>query len=226
MKRSHLVILIVLLLGIAGGAVFLYLTRPLAAPSETVSTPKTTNNTATGTTLTFSIDPTASKATFEIFEVLSGQDKIVLGTTSQVTGSITVDKANPQNSTITPVRVNARTFITDSERRNAAIGRLILKSEETANEFIVFTPKKMTSLPTMGVPGTAYTFKVTGDLTIAGVTKTATFDTTATFNADNTVTGKATGSVKRGDYNLIVPSLPFLADVGEEVKLSFEFVAR
>lgn len=95
-----------------------------------------------------------------------------------------------------------------------------------ANEFITFTPRNVTGLPASGVKGTTYTFKVTGDLTISGITKEATFDTTATFNTDNSVSGKATGSVKRGDYNLAVPSLPFLADVGEEVKLTFEFVAK
>ena len=224
MKRSHLIILIVVLLGLIGGATYLYLTRPLTAPTKLTETPKV--QTASGSTLSLAIDPTASKASFEIFEVLSGQDKIVLGTTSQVSGSISIDTNAPQNSTVTPISVNARTFITDNERRNAAIGRMILKSEDAGNEFITFTPKSVNGLPTKGVQGTAYTFQVTGDLTISGVTKEATFDTTATFNADNTVSGNATGSIKRADFNLIVPSLPFLADVGEEVKLTFEFVAK
>lgn len=129
MKRYHIVLLILVILGGIGGGTYLYLTRPLAAPTETAKVP-TSHNNASGSILSFSIDPTSSKATFEIFEVLSGQDKIVIGTTSQVSGSVTIDTNNPQNSQVTPIKVNARTFITDNERRNAAIGRLILKSED------------------------------------------------------------------------------------------------
>ncbi len=224
MKKTPAIISTLIVLALIAGGIFLYITRPLAAPTEDLT--QTPSTTSSGSTLVFALDPEQTTATFEIFEVLSGQDKIVIGTTNQVAGSVTIDTENPTNSMVQPVRINARTFITDSDRRNSAIGRMILKSEEPANEFIVFSPTSISGLPTSGERNTPYSFNVTGDLTISGVTKETTFTVEGTLTDNNEMKGVANASIQRADFNLVVPSLPFLADVGEEVKLKLEFVAR
>ena len=224
MKRTPAIISTLIILALAAGGIFFYITRPLAAPTEDLT--QTPSTTSSGSTPVFALDSEQTTATFEIFEVLSGQDKIVVGTTNQVGGSVTIDTENPSNSMVQPIRINARTFITDSDRRNSAIGRLILKSEEPANEFITFTPTSVAGLPSSGERNTNYTFTVTGDLTISGVTKETTFAVEAMLTDTNEIKGTATSSLQRGDFNLVVPSLPFLADVAEEVKLKLEFVAR
>ena len=71
-----------------------------------------------------------------------------------------------------------------------------------------------------------FTFTMVGTLTIAGVTKEQTFRGTATFTSENTLIGSAETTVNRADYNLVIPSIPFVADVDEQVKLKIELTAN
>jgi len=62
-------------------------------------------------------------------------------------------------------------------------------------------------------------------LTIRNVTKPAEFEGTVTLTTPTSISGNASTKVKRADYGLIVPSLRFLADVGEDVKVEISFKA-
>lgn len=124
---------------------------------------------------------------------------------------------------VSPIQINARTLKTDSDMRNGAIGRMILKSE--ANEFITFTPTTVSALPDKFEIGVQYTFETTGQLTIAGMTKEAVFNVKARAVSDNEIQGIATSSLKYSDYNITIPSVPIVASVSDIVDLTFSFVA-
>lgn len=182
--------------------------------------------TGSGSTLeSFKIDSKRSKASFSIFEVLNGKDKTVMGTTDQVAGVLTVDRANPTKSTASVIKVSARTLKTDASARDNTIARFVLKSEDPKNEFLTFAPTKIDGLPATGKTDQAYDLKISGDMTIAGNTKPMTFDAKATYSSSGEVHVTATGKLKRGDFNLIIPSVPFVADVGEEVTIEMDFTA-
>lgn len=163
------------------------MTRPVSAPSgasPVVSAPVVPQKAPEGSTV-FTIDATQSEAKFEIDEVLNNKPFRVIGTTKDVSGQINVNVADLSASSVGTISINARTLKTDSERRDGAIGRMILKSE--ANEFITFTPKSFSGLPTTPALGTEYTFDVTGTLTVAGTSKDVTFSVKAKASSENEI---------------------------------------
>lgn len=216
----------VILVLLIGG--YLYFSKPVKAPSQpVVSTSSTQETTPTeGNQSRYVIDSAASKASFTLQEDLRGTRITVLGTTNQVTGEVVADRNDLSMSKIGTIRINARTLKTDSQQRDGAIARMILKSENDANEFIEFKPKTVSGLPAKGELNQPFTFEVMGDLTISGVTKEATFKGTGQFVSDTELTGSAESKVHYADYNLSVPNLPFLANVEQDVTLKIEFSAK
>ena len=73
--------------------------------------------------------------------------------------------------------------------------------------------------------GQAVTFQITGDLRIRNIVQSVTFDVTATAVSEDRLEGSASTIVTRTQYNLIIPSAPGVANVGEEVTLEIDFVA-
>lgn len=174
---------------------------------------------------TFTLTPEGTEARFSIYELLMGQDKTVVGVTSLVEGAITVDPANPSSVTISPIRIDASDLTTDSDRRNGAIRRFILESNQEAYKYITFTPTAVEGLPATVNVGDTFSFTVQGDLTIRDVTYPETFELTVTVNSDNELTGLGKATVLRSNYDLSIPSVPSVANVGEEVQLEIQFTA-
>ncbi|MGH2583173.1 MAG: YceI family protein, partial [Anaerolineales bacterium] len=164
-----------------------------------------------------------SEARFIINEILNGNPKTVVGVTNDVAAQIVIDPTNPSATQLGIVQVNARTLVTDSGNRNRAIQNQILDTAEY--EFITFAPSTFVSFPTAGVVGDTFTFQVVGDLTIHDITQEVTFDVTVTIESETRLTGLATATILRGDYDLVIPQVPQVAGVDEEVGLELEFVA-
>ena len=210
MKKIFSVLAIIAILAVV---IFLYATRGASAPTEVVETPTET----TSTPNTYRINPEMSTVSFSIGEDLRGSRFTAVGTTNQVSTEVTV--APDGSVSVGTVSVNARTFKTDDSRRDGAIARLILKSENPENEYITFTPTPFTSENTPKlVDGTEITFPLSGSLTISGVTKPATFIAKLSKNA-NILSGTIEGEIKRSDFGITVPSLSFIANVDDVVVL-------
>ena len=173
----------------------------------------------------FNISTDQSKVSFTLNEVLNGSQNTVVGTTNQIAGQIAVDFSNPTNSQIGEMRIDARTLATDSSMRDRMIRGQILQSAQDQYEFISFKPTAITGLPTSATMGTAFSFQVTGDLTIRDVTKPVTFDVTVTPNSQSEIAGKATATVQRDDFGLTIPNVPSVTSADQDVKLEIDFVA-
>jgi polyisoprenoid-binding protein YceI len=206
---------------------FFYLTRDIAAPttdiSESVEEVEITST--DGSSTVFEIDTTSTTAEYNIYELLNGSDKTVVGMTDQVAGQIAINVSDLSQSEIGDLKINARTFATDDDRRDNAVARYILQSESDANEFIVFEPTKITGLSGSASVGDTVEFQVTGDLTVAGVTQTVTFNVSATLASEDQLTGLAETVISRADFNLSIPEVPMVANVGDEVTLKLDFTA-
>lgn len=208
-----------------GGWAYLNLTSGSGEASEAISAPELTPAAAAGATV-YRIVPEESEVRFIIDEVLRGAPYTVVGATSEVAGDIAVDTANPANTEVGTIRVNARTLTTDSDQRNRALRSFILKSAESAYEFVEFQPTTIEGLPQSVTVGEAFSFQIVGNLTVAGTTQSVTFDTTAMLDASDQLTGQAVTTVMYPDFNLTIPSVPFVAGVDEDVRLEIDFVAR
>jgi polyisoprenoid-binding protein YceI len=171
----------------------------------------------------FDILPETSEVRFYIDELLRGEPKNVEGITQAVSGGVLIESLDPLTVTMQPFEIEAATFVTDSNFRNRAIADAILQASRYPT--IVFTPTSITGLPQSGEPGQSYTFEVTGDLTIREITQPATFQVTLSADSDDSISGSATTTINRTDYELVIPSVPQVANVSEEVVLEFDFNA-
>ncbi len=144
-----------------------------------------------------------------------------MGATDQVAGEAAVDLTDPSTLQIGTIKINARTFVTDESQRNNAIRRFILSTDQY--EFIEFTPTKIEGLPA-SIDG-QFSFTVTGDLTVKDSTNPVTFDVTATLVSDSQIEGTATAKITRSEFGVTIPSVPFVADVSDDVSLELDFVA-
>ncbi len=229
MNKTYTIGLTILIIATVAVGSFLYLTRPVAPPSTdiTKSVEKLERAEATSTTTAFyRISQPESKAQFSINEVLRGSPFTAVGITNQIAGDIEINTANPSLSRIGVIRINARTLKTESPQRDGAIARFILKSEDPANEFIEFRLTSLSGLPATIKQGVEFNFRIPGDLTISGITKPAVFQATAKLESGDQLSGTAEATVKRSDYNLKIPNIPFVASVADNVMLKVLVVAK
>jgi polyisoprenoid-binding protein YceI len=229
LRNIRVIIAVVAVVAVVGVGAFLYMTRGIAAPSQDIQSSVTAlevSETASTDSTLFRISQDESQVEYNIYELLNGADKTVVGTTSEVAGDILVNLTDLSQSELGEISINARTFATDEDRRDNSVARFILQSESDANEFITFVPTSIDGLTGSASVGDTLTFTVTGDLTIAGTTQAVTFDVTAALEAADTLVGSAETTVLRSDFNLTIPSVPFVANVGDEVTLKLNFTAN
>ena len=198
---------------------------PATAAPQPEATPATAAVQATGDARLFRIVPEESEARYEIDELLRGEPTRVVGLTDQVAGDIIVDFANASASQVGVIRINVRTMETPEDRRDRAVRSRILQSAEDQFEFVDFTPTALEGLPDAVSVGDTVSFTIVGDLKVRDITAEARFQATITVVAEDRLEGTAQATVLRSTYNLVIPQVPFVADVGEEVLLGIRFVA-
>jgi polyisoprenoid-binding protein YceI len=229
LRNLRVMIAVVAVVAVVGIGAFLYMTRGIAAPSQDIQSSVTeleVSDSTSATSTLFRISQDESQVEYNIYELLNGADKTVVGTTTQVAGDILVNLSDLSQSEIGELSINARTFATDEDRRDNSVARFILQSEDDANEFITFQPTSLEGLTGSASVGDTLTFTITGDLTIAGTTQSVTFDVTAALDTADTLTGSAETTVLRSEFNLTIPNVPFVANVGDEVTLKLNFTAN
>ena len=206
------------------------LTIPPIAGAET-SQPtvdsETTLSETTGGALSFVIEPGGlSFATFEIDEELRGSPNPVVGETDEVTGQVLVDLDDVDGAQFSQIVINARTFETDSGRRDRAIrGPVILNSASDEFELITFDVTSIVGLSGSASVGDSIDFQLVGDLKIKDTTNLVTFDVMLTIVDESTIEGFAITEVLRTDFGIGIPSVPGVANVSDEVVISLSFVA-
>ena len=184
---------------------------------------------ATKDGVVFTIDPSASDATFTIDEILFGRPNTVVGKTNQVAGQILINTTDPAKSQIGQIRVDVSTLVTDNDFRNRALQNRILETSDPANQFAVFVAKTLTGLPTTTAGrafGDSVTFQATGSLTVHQVTRTVTFAITVTVESATLIKGHAQTTVRYQDFNLTMPSVPSVTGVSDNVTLALDFTAK
>lgn len=172
---------------------------------------------------TFTLAPDRSEVRFVIDEILRGAPKTVIGANSQVTGQILVDSTNPANTEIGAIEINASSFVTDDNNRNNAIRRFILQTNQYP--LVNFVPTEISALPESATAGDSFDFQVTGDLTILNRSNPVTFDLTATVLSTDEIHITGATTINRADFGISIPSVPFVANVGETLALELDLVA-
>lgn len=142
-----------------------------------------------------------SAAGYRVDEVLNGQDVTVVGRTSDVTGTVTVDGTEVSAA---DVEVDMTTITTDSSNRDDQFLSILSTDEFPTATFSLTSPMDVSAI-TDGVAAV----EGTGDLTIAGVTQSV----TVSFEAQSTADGvevSGTVPVAFSDYGIEAPDLGFV----------------
>ncbi len=142
-----------------------------------------------------------SQAGYRVDEVLNGQDVTVVGRTSDVDGSVTIDGTD---LTAADVTVSMTTITTDSGSRDGQFLDILKTDEFPAATFTLTEPVDIAAV----ADGVA-SVQATGDLTVAGVTQEVVVD----LDAQTTAGGvEVSGSipVTFSDYDISAPDLGFV----------------
>lgn len=145
-----------------------------------------------------------------------------IGRTSNVAGMIHIGADGAILADQSSIQVDMTSLKSDSNGRDNYIKRNTLEVEKFPSATFVVTgaPGLPVPLPTSGEA----TFELVGDLTIHGVTRPATWQTTALF-ADGQVSGSATTTVLMTDFGMTPPLVPALASIEDAVRLVFDVKA-
>ena len=168
----------------------------------------------------------ASEARFFLEEDLRGVRTDVIGRTDQVAGDIVIDFGAPALSQVGVIRTNARTLATDQSQRNSALRSRILRSAEDEFEFIEFAPTDLRGLPEAIAVGQSYPLEIEGQLTIVGQALPVVFRGEVLLESEDQLRGEFTALVRYADWGIVIPSIPFIANVDEAVELTLAFVAE
>ena len=148
----------------------------------------------------------ASTATFTLTERLFGSPKTVVGSTADITGSIRIDP-------------DAQQWLQDRQ-----IHRRILQATTPGYEHIAFRPTRVVGLP--AEPSAWASFQLLGELTIRDITQAVTFDMKLVLAPSATgpmvIVGTGSAEVTRGQFELEIPRVLFVADVSDEVALGVD----
>ncbi len=206
---------------------FFKLPLPASGPIQAVFFPYTPTPMAEevpAEPITFQIEQEGSKVRYLIEEVQGMTPNTVVGVTDQIAGELTINPSAPQAMEVSPIVINARTFVTDEELRDRAVENRILFTERY--EYITFTPTSYTGLPEKGRLGEPYRFQMRGDLTLLDETHEITWDVMVTALSKDRLEGSATATIAYATWGIRVPQMPFIASVGETIQLELDFVAR
>lgn len=185
-----------------------------------------TGNGEQNQTVVFKIIPGESRVTYEVGETFINQNNrfaVAVGVTTEVRGEVYANLSNPPESSIGVIEVDISQFKSDSSRRDGVIRNQWLESARYP--IARFEPLRVEGLPQSYSEATPYTFRVIGNLTVKDVTREVAFDITAQLSGD-TLTGKATTTLLMSDFGVGPISILGVLNTEDEVKLTFDFVAR
>lgn len=172
---------------------------------------------------TYTIDPSHSSANFSIKHMMIAK---VHGGFEKLSGKLTYDPANPQSAEI-EVRVEAASINTREAQRDTHL--------RSADFFDVEKYPELTFKSTR-VEGTVGELKLTGELTIHGVTRTVTFDVEGPSEemkdpwGNSKIGASANAKIKRKDFgltwNAALEAGGFLVGDDVSINLDIQFVKQ
>ena len=144
-----------------------------------------------------------------------------VGITRQVSGTIQLDPARPDQSRVAEVVVDLRELTTDSHRRDRAVRDGYLHTDRFPHARL--TDGMLSETPSPITVGQQFHYRLVGNLTLRGVTRETTWLGEATVTGD-TVRGVARTRIRMSTFGIEVPRLLSLRSE-DEVQLEIRYVA-
>ena len=197
---------------------------PTPEPSPTPAPTATPAASAAAGSLTFSV-ASGSKVVVRVTEQLADRQNLsdAVLTADKVTGEFTLqpDGTFAPSSKIT---VDLNSLASDSRQRDNFIKMDTLAVRQFPNA--VFVPTRTEGL-TLPLPATGdLSFKLTGHMTVHGVTKDASFDVKAKRSgSDLTATATVAPAMQFGTFGMTQPRVFTVLSIKDEIRLEVQLVA-
>jgi polyisoprenoid-binding protein YceI len=221
-KRWLVILPIAAVVTVVGGTwVYLNVIQEPAPERLALSEPSSTGE-ATGASIDAATDPDGewriadgSVVGYRVEEVLFGQHSEAVGRTEAVTGSITVTGTTIPASEFS---VDMTAVTSDESRRDTQFhGRIMETARYPTASFTLTEPIELGSIPDEDVEET---FEATGDLTLHGVTRSVTFETTGRWTG-STIQIVGSIPVTFADYGIGNPSFAGVVTTEDHGTLEF-----
>ena len=192
------------------------------AVDTTVAAQGTAAKPSSKAALRYVLAPSGSAARYRVREQLMGHDfpNDAVGETKSLTGAIAFDATRKVIRDESKFTLDARTFVSDQNRRDGYVRGRLLESDDYPT--ITFVPTEVRGVnvpvPTSG----SARIQMLGDLTVHGVTRPTTWTGTAEFNNAG-LTGNASTAFTFEDIQLDQPRVPVLLSVADTIKLEITF---
>jgi polyisoprenoid-binding protein YceI len=192
--------------------------------AEATLAPTTTLAAAPAAALVFQVRPEQSKATFRVREQLAGVGlpSDAVGATGAVTGQLAFRPDGAVVREASKVSVDLRELRSDDPRRDSFIKQNTLQTERFP--FAEFVPSRAEGLPSPLPAAGEHAFRLAGQLMVHGVPKDVSWEVRAR-RAGGDVTGRATTTVRFGDFGMVPPRVPVVMSVVDEIHLELDFAA-
>jgi polyisoprenoid-binding protein YceI len=175
---------------------------------------------------TFHIDTAKSSASYEAHFQAEGQPLpgTVTGATGDVTGDIQLGTQPSPTIAALRVMVDLRTLNSGAAERDGHVQTDTFETDKYP--FATFVTSNAQVLSGSYSPGQQITFPLTGDLTLHGVTRPASFAVTGQLT-NNTLTGSASASIHLQDFAMKPPETTAIVKitVSDEILLKIDFMA-
>ena len=175
----------------------------LVTSQPTASAPPNSSASSAGADGTWNVTA-ASDLRYRVKEVLNGLDTEAVGKTNAITGSLTIAGTT---ASVADFTVDMNTFTSDESQRDSSFrDRVMQVSQFPTGSFKLTKPIDFAKVP---ADGEKLTTTATGDLMLHGVTKSVTFELTATLsNGKIGILGNI--PVLFSDYKIDNPSFAFV----------------
>ncbi len=199
---------------------------PVAPQATPTLTPTLPPRPLTGRTETFSLVPEESLLTYTVTQVLlseSGRTEQIVGRTRQLAGQFALNYDDPRNSGFGLIMANLNTLTSGHRERDEALHSDWL--EFARFPLAYFLVKEVRNFPPDFQATKPLDFQLVGDLTLKGVTRPVTWDTTAALYLDR-LKGVATTYIHLADFGIPLPVVPGLIEVTDGVTVTLEYTFK
>jgi polyisoprenoid-binding protein YceI len=168
------------------------------------------------------VAPQQNEARYLVREQLARVDfpNDAVGRTSQISGGIALDAAGNVIAGESRFVINMAALETDNDRRDNFVRRNTLQTE--AHPEAVFVPRSFDGL-TFPLPDSgALQFRMSGDLTVRGVTRPVSWNVMAQVN-NGALRGEARTQFTFTDFDITKPRVASVLSVADEIRLEYSF---
>lgn len=173
-------------------------------------------------TRTWVLASDGNQASYRVREQLANRSfpTDAVGSTTSVSGKLALGGDGQPIPEASQFSVNLTNLQSDSGGRDRYVRQNTLQTDQFPSA--VFTPKAVQGLPSPLPTSGKVTFQLSGDLTIHGVTKPATWDVTAEVTGQD-LTGTATTTFVFSDFGMQAPRAFVVLSVEDKIQLEYDF---